>query len=216
MQRKSPITHETFIAEVARLAIANLTTEEDKAAFAGMKLTYGMGQDGIRGITYYNRWKAGEEPTAFVEIGATCQRDWIQVAGTTIHELGHVLAGWKAAHGKDWHNACDKLGLRCIKAAGTDYQLAHFKPELRNAIALLGKPDDGEPVCSVTGRNGKPIALKPCTAGIGTRGGKSRGAGSGSRLRLFECECMPAVKVRVARDEFAATCDCCHAHFHRA
>jgi hypothetical protein len=44
---------------------------------------------------------------------------------------------------------------------------------------------------------------------VGVRGGKSRGAGSGSRLRLWTCDCQKPVKVRVASDNFRATCDLC-------
>ena len=209
-------THETFIMAVAQAAIARLPDEERKV-FAGMKLTYGMGLPGVRGITYYGRWKSGdatEAPSgAFVEIGAGCQESWVQVAGTTIHELAHVLAGHSAGHGPDWKAACARLGLRRVLAAGTAYKLANFECPLRFALAAMAKPNEGEPVCNLYGPGLGP-KLKPCTAGLGTRGGKSRGTGSGSRLRLFECDCVPPVKARVARDEFAATCDCCAGHFH--
>lgn len=200
---------------VAAAAIARLP-EADRAVFAGMKLTYGYGLPGVRGITYYGRWKGQgrSDPSAFVEIGAGCQEDWVQVAGTTIHELAHVLAGWSAGHGKNWKDACARLGLRRVHAAGTAYKLANFAADVRFALAGMQKPDEGEPVCQLpVGRNGQRT-LKPCTAGRGTKGGKSFGQGSGSRLRLFECECLPPVKVRVARDEFRATCDCCSSPFH--
>lgn len=207
-------THEAFIANVAALGISRLPASE-AAMFDGMKLTYGMGPDGVRGVTYYRRWQGPgtSDPTAFVEIGANCQRDWIQVAGTTLHELGHVLAGWQAGHDADWHIACDKLGLHHVLAGGTDYGEEHFEPWLWAALEALEKPADGAPVCQTVNRLGRPITMKPCTAGIGTKGGTSRGAGSGSRLRLFECECVPPVKVRVARDHFDATCNCCHTLF---
>lgn len=58
--------------------------------------------------------------------------------------------------------------------------------------------------------------LRPCPLGIGTRGGKSRGAGSGSRLRLWVCGCDEPVKVRVASDDFRATCERCASSFTRA
>lgn len=208
-------THEGFIMAVAQAAIARLT-ETEREVFAGMKLTYGMGLPGVRGITYYGRWKAGDKTEApsgaFVEIGAGCQESYIQVAGTTIHELAHVLAGHEAGHGPDWKAACARLGLRRVHAAGTNYLLANFTCDLRFAVAYLPKPNEGEPVCSLFGPGKK--ALKPCSAGLGTRGGKSRGVGSGSRLRLFECECVPPVKARVARDEFKAECTCCSSLFH--
>lgn len=211
-------THEQFIAAVASLAMAGLAPTE-RAKLDGIKLVYGAGPQGVRGVTYFNRWTGNGETRPFVEISAFTQESWLQVAGTTIHELGHVLAGWAAGHGPDWHKACAALGLRKIKAGGTAYRFANFEPRLREAIAALPRPDDGEPVANLMGmapglfgpRGG---ALKGCQAGVGTRGGKSRGAGSGSRLRLFECDCPAPVKVRVARDEFHAHCDICTGGFH--
>jgi hypothetical protein len=35
----------------------------------------------------------------------------------------------------------------------------------------------------------------------------------GSRLRLYQCECEPPVKVRVARDGFQAVCLVCEREF---
>jgi hypothetical protein len=58
------------------------------------------------------------------------------------------------------------------------------------------------------------LKLRPCSAGVGTKGGKSRGAGSGSRLRKFTCGC--GVIARVGRDEFNATCGDCGTAFKRA
>ena len=111
------------------------------------------------------------------------------------------------------------LGLRRIKAAGTEYKWAMFDKDIRAAIATMPKPDDGEPVDLFGGLDFK-IGLKkagpkPCTAAIGVRGGKSRGAGSGSRLRLFVCDCPSPIKVRVARDEFDCTCNTCNTLFKR-
>jgi len=40
--------------------------------------------------------------------------------------------------------------------------------------------------------------------------------GSGSRLRLWVCDCAKPVKVRVSSDDFRAHCDLCNAAFKRA
>lgn len=206
---KTTVTHEQFVNAVAALAIGRIDDAESRAKLAAIKLVYGAGQAGLRGVTYYQRWQNGDPNQAapFVEVCAMGEESWIQLAGTTIHELGHVLAGFGAGHGPDWKAACERLGLRRIKAAGTNYCLANFDPGLRLAIAALARPSDGQPVSPLSalfpaGLGGKAFRIKPCGAGIGVRGGKSRGIGSGSRLRLWQCSC--GCKVRVASDDFAA------------
>lgn len=206
-------THEAFIHNVAALAMARVDGEA-RAKLEGIKLVYGAGQSGLRGVTYYKRWQNGHaEPMPFVEVCALGQEHWVQVAGTTIHELAHVIAEGDG-HGAGWKQACELLGLRRARAAGHRYMLASFAPDIRNALALMAKPDDGAPVASFAAM-GLPIRVRPCGAGLGTRGGRSRGQGSGSRLRRYTCECSPPVIVRVASDCFAAHCDHCHESFHR-
>lgn len=191
------VTHEQFIQSVADAAIARLP-EEEHAAFEGIKLVYGAGQNGVRGITYYHKWRSNgcDHAKPFVEIAAFTQENWVQVAGTTIHELGHVLAGFEAGHGKKWKDACKRLGLRRALAAGQTYMLAYFAPDIRNLIAQLPKPDEGEPVAHLPMGGGGRAKPRACPTGIGTRGGKSRGAGSGSRLIKVACaECGYTARV---------------------
>lgn len=209
------ITHEEYISKVHALCRAKVAGE-DLVKLSEVKLTFGAGQAGLRGVTYYNRWKGASSANAapFVEICAFGKEHAIQLAGTTIHELGHVCAPIGAGHGKEWHLACGRLGLRHCHAAGHEYRWADFSPDMRMALADLPKVDEGEPINQIEGLAGLP-RLKACPAGIGTRGGKSRGTGSGSRLRLFECSCCPPVKVRIARDCFNATCNDCETGFER-
>ena len=209
-------THEQFIHAVARAAIMRLP-EAERAAFDHVKLAYGAGAPGLRGVTYYDRWGKPDAKAPFVEVCAFGQESHIQLAGTTIHELAHVLAGWGAAHGKEWKDACARLGLRAARAAGHRYMMAGFAPDIRDTIARLPVPDDGAPVAWLYGAPGTATPKpKPCGAGIGTKGGKSRGTGSGSRLRKFVCDCEPPVIVRASRDELDATCNCCTGLFKRA
>lgn len=213
-------THEAFVNSVAALAISRVPAGDTLNTLASIKLVYGAGENGVRGVTYYNKWKRpGDkaQPVPFVEISAFNQESWVQIAGTVVHELGHVAAGFDAGHKKPWHDACELLGLRAIKATGTCYRLAMFAPDLREAIAALPKPDEGQSVDSLMTMGGAfprnmPLpSVKPCQAGIGTRGGKSRGVGSGSRLRLWVCGC--GCKARVASDTFEAVHTPCGTSF---
>lgn len=205
-----PTTHEELIQAVYGMALQLPTlTKEDKEKLRSIKLTYGAGPDGVRGITYYKLWSKqakGKDAQVipFVAVCATGQSDQLQVIGTTLHELGHVLAGWGAAHGPAWHAACERLGLVKVRAAGTEYSKENFIEEygFRAALLRLPKPKDGAPVTAL--QAGLPVdplggllgglgigtlKLKPCGAGYGAKGGKSRGKGSGSRLLKYSCGC---------------------------
>lgn len=208
-------THEQFIQQVRQIAVQRLNDAERSAALDA-KLVYGAGSSATRGVTYFGCWKNGHEH-AFAEVCAFGEDSPIQVAGTTLHELAHVLCGPGAGHGKEWKSACKRLGLLFVRAAGTKYSLACFSPDIRDAIAALPQPTDGKPQpFGGMGANGIPLQLKlrPCTAGLGVKGGKSRGAGSGSRLRKFSCGC--GTIIRAARDVLNATHDDCGTKFSRA
>lgn len=219
-------SHEDYIRDVASFVVChadlNPTEQEELAA---IKLVYGSGPAGTRGVTFYNRWQVNgiEQARPFVELSAFGQSSIVQLTGTTLHELGHVLAGWAAAHGKDWHAACERLGLLKLLAGGTDYQWEeNFAPWVRDYALSIEPPDDGSPVRNLMGVTpgnvgfglgfgSNPTRIKGCQAGIGTRGGKSRGTGSGSRLKLWQCKC--GQKVRVAGTEFNATHNPCKSKF---
>lgn len=208
-------THEQFIHAVREIAVQRLSVEE-RAAAMDAKLVYGAGSKQTRGVTYFGCWKNGHDH-AFAEVCAFGEDSPIQVAGTTLHEIAHVLAGPGAGHGKGWIDACKRLGLLFVRAGGTRYSLACFASDIRLAIAALPKPTDGAPSpFGGIAPNGAALTLKirPCGAGVGVKGGKSRGTGSGSRLRKFTCGC--GVNVRVARDVFNATCNDCGTAFKRA
>lgn len=216
-------THEQFVHAVrdASLAFAHqhsALSEEMIAKLRTVKMIYGRGARGLRGQTVYNAWKhthaCEEHPaTDLIEICALGEESWVQLAGTTIHELGHALAGWGAGHSKEWKEACKVLGLRRVHAAGTQYELANFDPRIRMILAGLPKPSDGNPHNGLVGaiRHTKGATARVCTAGIGTKGGTSRGTGSGSRLRKYVCS--HGQIIRASTDTLDATCNVCGGKF---
>lgn len=177
------------------------------------KLLYGTGRPGVRGATWFCRWAtSGEsEVTDLIEVSAFGEESPLQLVGTTLHEMAHVLAGSGAGHGRQWKSAAKRLGLLRAEAAGQRYGLGDIEPDLWGALERLQGPTDGMPSDALVQR-----AFRPCALGVGTRGGRSRGPASGSRLRLFVCACDPPVRVRVARDNFLATCNTCSQMFNRA
>jgi len=209
-------THEAYIQAVAALATARLSPA-DRDALSNVKLVYGAGaKTGARGVTYYDRWRGQLGDGPLCEVCAMGQSGPLQLAGTTIHELGHALAGPGTGHGKQWRAACARLGLVGAQAVGQTYDLTSFAGDLAAAIETLPQPADGSPVTIFgDGAGGDGAKLKTCQAGVGARGGTSRGTGSGSRLRLWICDCEKPVKVRVASDDFEAHCDHCGEAFHQ-
>lgn len=207
------MTHEEYINEVRNLAVARVTDEPVRQRLLLAKLVYGAGNIGTRGVCYFRAWRNGTSHD-FIEICAASEQGPLQIAGTTLHELAHVIAGSEAGHNRHWKDACRTLGLQHPEAANQQYLTEDFESELQVAIAALSNPVDGTPVFSEVrnpfGRAGT-LKVRPCPVGIGSRGGRSRGPGSGSRLRLYVCRC--GVKVRVASNEFRATCLRCNSTF---
>lgn len=211
-------THETFIHGVRDLVAAHADLKPEQIErLANVKLVYGVGNGSYRGVTWYNAWTRQDQPCDVVEIAATAQESWVQLAGTTIHELAHVLGGHQAGHGNEWKDLAVALGFsKRPLAAGQVYHLAMIRPVLRLAIARLAQTlADGSPAFRLTAaRLTISTTVRPCSAGRGVKGGKSMGKGSG-RLRLWECSCERPVKVRVSSDDFQAHCDRCGETFHR-
>lgn len=211
------VTHEAYISQIRELAIDKVEDPAMRIRLQAAKLVYGSGMAGTRGVTFYAAWQKGEAAD-FVEVCATGEESDVQLAGTTVHELAHVLAGPGSGHGPKWKAACKVLGLVVAEAAGQAYAPEHFAPALWAAVQQLPVPTDGGPVFQVGQRlpGMGVVKPRPCPMGIGSRGGTSRGTGSGSRLRLWVCQCAAPVKVRVASDDFLATCQRCASAFTRA
>jgi len=211
------MTHEEFIQSV-REAVALRQSEPERSALRGVKISYGAGDGSYHGICHHNAWQQGTRHS-FVEIAATGEESPIQLAGTTVHELGHTLCAPGVGHSLVWKQACGALGLHNASAVGQAYKLTDFDPTLRFEVEKLITQaiDDGTPNFSISPLLGtgllRGLTVRPCPMGIGAHGGKSRGKGSGSRLRLWECACNPPIKARVCSDKFTAHCDMCSQPF---
>jgi hypothetical protein len=230
------MTHEEFIQSVRTLSLnwarENGLTSEEVTRLQNTKLVYGKGEGHYRGVCHYGAWQAPSldtltidwrlvdawpalndeatcERTDFIEIAANQEESTIQLAGTTIHELAHVLAGSLHGHDKGWKVACGRLGLNARLSGGQVYEPGDFVLTLWQGVESLPIPTDGMP--GFRGVGTKILTVKPCPMGIGTRGGKTRGVGSGSRLRLWQCG--HGQKIRVASDDFRGTCDICDTKF---
>jgi hypothetical protein len=217
-------THERYLQAVRDVVTAlaverGAITAGQADRLAHTKLLYGVGDGTYRGVTVFDAWQNGVGRVDIVEIAATGQESWIQLAGTVIHELGHVLAGREAGHSDRWKDTAVALGFAVRPAAaGQVYHLAMIHPTIRHAVhALAQRIGDGRPEFRTFAIPTLPTKPRPCSAGIGTKGGRSRGKGSGSRMRLWQCACAPKpVKVRVASDDFQATCHRCGTSFKRS
>lgn len=210
------MTHEEFVHAVREVVAPRVLDKALRERLLAAKLVYGSGPQNVRGVTFYSAWHDGAEQD-FIEITAVGEEGPVQLAGTTIHELAHCLAGWGAGHGSAWKAAAAALGLKDAMAAGQHYTPEDFEPSVWVAIENIPHPTDGTPLFR-SRLGATPTKPRPCPSGIGTRGGRSRGAGSGSRLRLWVCSCAegtPGRKVRVASDEWDATCNRCHQNYTR-
>lgn len=175
------ITHEQYLAAVRDVVIkeADITGEE-KTALENVKLVYGH-RHGRYGFTCYDSWENKDGKHAVIQLCLNAEESLLQLATTTIHELGHVIAGHAAGHGPEWKAACRRLGFPGARAVG-------FNPHdplslnIQQAILKIPEPTDGKPNKDF---DEAVTTAGPC--GQGTRGGKSRGKGSGSRLKKIEC-----------------------------
>jgi hypothetical protein len=207
------LTHKGYLHFVKQTITAlGCLNEVERKKLDATELLYGHAGSGVYGVCLYDRWfRDGLQDVIQVSafLGSSPAEQW----NTVGHELGHVLAGRDAGHGSRWKAAARKLGIKNPRAFGPT-SIDDLDPKLALALEKIPLPRDGRPVCDddiVIG--GAPRG--GCAVGIGTRGGRSHGAGSG-RLRLWVCECPRPVRVRVASDDFRARCLICGGVFKRA
>jgi hypothetical protein len=160
----------------------------------------------------YDKWfRDGVQDV--IQVSALFGESLLEKWCTIAHELAHVLAGPGTGHGPAWKEAARKLRLINPRATGAA-QSDDLDPVLIEVLQSIPLPTDGAPICDEEAGVRNKIR-KGCTVGVGTHGGKSRGVGSGSRLRLWICSCPRPYRVRVASNDFYARCLRCGALFKR-
>ena len=112
--QQQPTTHERYLhavrdAVIARAVERQTITGEQGARLSHTKLLYGVGDGTYRGVTVFDAWENGVGRVDIVEVAATGQESWIQLAGAVIHEMGHVQAGMDAGHSNQWKDAAAAL-----------------------------------------------------------------------------------------------------------
>src|SRR5262245_57075586 len=123
------VTHEAYVHAVRAIAVERIAEQATRERLLAAKLVYGTGDGRYRGICYYRAWRNGTEHD-LIEVAATGEESPVQLAGTTVHETAHVLAGPGAGHGAAWRTACRALGLAHAEAAGQAYAPEHFAPDI--------------------------------------------------------------------------------------
>lgn len=219
-------THEHFIHAVRRIAAARLdgcNAGQETSNLLATKMVYGLAvNQSYYGACYRDSWSRGESTGAVIEISATQGVAPLDLAKVVIHECAHQVAGHAAGHGAAWKAECARLGLLDARATvGPKGEIGELAETLVAEVATLGDPRETDgawksasgflpPILPPMGpRGGK--GAPTCPSGRGSRGGKSRGPGSGSRLRLYLCGMSDpgCRRVRVSADDWRATCGAC-------
>ena len=114
--------------------------------------------------------------------------DSVEVLGILLHELIHASVGHKAGHKKPFSQAARACGL------------------------------EGPPTATIVSEKLRPVLVQYVQAsGVYPHAAirptvKEK---KGSRLRLYECQCEPPMKVRVASNDFVALCLRCNNPFEK-
>jgi len=260
-------THERYCQDIwAALVKHGSLSADERDAASCVKLLYSVSQDGLYGVTRHGGWKLaqdavpkrrkpakrkpGAEPEpkpcvhphhhghgAMLGIVAQGGETACQLATTVAHELGHVICGPGQGHNAVWRDACKRLGMVNVIAAGAHQPgwVHNFEPKLAKALQRIPLWNDGacatlaQAVGAIKATLGPSVLppvlqgdipppvvkVKPCGAGFGTLGGRSRGKGSGSRMLKYTAKhtppCTGPAILRCASTTLRAKCDACGA-----
>jgi len=160
-----------------------------------------------------------------VSIEALCHEAALPLCDTLVHELGHLLANYRAkvcqGHQPGWKAACAALGLPGVSVLGGHERWDAFAPALRAVLEAIPMPAEGGPVPRGARRTlagaiipeGQIRRPRRCNAGNGSQGGQSRGTGSGSRSLKWVCTGTCGTIVRAAKRNLRILCLTCNEPF---
>jgi hypothetical protein len=98
MRDYQPTTTELYLQAVRDVVITRavgrgaLSTKQ-AGRLTHSKLLYGVGDGTYRGMTVFDAWENGVGRVDVVEVAATGQESWVQLAGTVIHDPLTALTG---------------------------------------------------------------------------------------------------------------------------
>lgn len=179
------VTHEDYLAAVAAAVCEQFPATAD--ALSDVRLVFGSGTR-RRALDHprHRVWFGGEaiNPLPLVEIAAIGGLSPPETCHVMLHELAHILVPG-AGHGRAWRYAARQVGLVRPRAAPDAGDLADWNaitPALRSTLQAIPQPTEPPPAEFF-----EDWHRRPCGAGYGSRGGTSRGQGSGSRYLKVVC-----------------------------
>ena len=175
-------THEEYL-----VAITAAVCEQQPATAAALSEVRVVFGTGAHRRSLHRVWggEEADEPLLLVEIASIGGLSPVETCHVLLHELAHVLAPG-AGHGKAWRYAARQVGLREPRAWPDTSELSDWSaiaPDIRAKLQAIPEPTERTPA-----DYSYDWHRQGCGVGYGTRGGTSRGEGSGSRYLKVVCQ----------------------------
>ena len=176
------VAHEEYL-----VAITAAVCEQQPATAAALSEVRVVFGTGAHRRSLHRVWggEEADEPLPLVEIAAIGGLSPVETCHVLLHELAHVLAPG-AGHGKAWRYAARQVGLREPRAWPDTSELSDWSaiaPDIRAKLQAIPEPTERAPA-----DYSYDWHRQGCGVGYGTRGGTSRGEGSGSRYLKVVCQ----------------------------